>query len=113
MAIRWKTQQRRAVERILDDHPVNSGRCQEAAELILPVAKEQDREARILKIVPADPRAFYVIPKIQLEYDWYHHYTTEAVAHYVDALTGADGTDIVEYRREHWDDPDGIVFEVA
>lgn len=112
MAIPWTTQQRKTVEKVLEDHPPKSNRCREAAELILPVAKQQDRKARILKILPAD-RAPYVTPKIQLDDDWYHHYTTEVVAHYVDALTGADGMEIMEYRRERWVHPDGITFEAT
>jgi hypothetical protein len=37
---------------------------------------------------------------------WRHHVTTEVTAHYVDALTGADGTATAQYFETHWHYPD-------
>jgi len=114
MSIPWTPTQQRSVAKILDAHPPQSGRCAEAAQKILPVAREVDQGARILKILPgAHPRARYVMPKIRLEDPWFHHYTTEAARHYVDSLTGPDGTEMEQYLEAHWQYADGLNLEAA
>lgn len=107
MAISWKPEQRTKVAKILDDHPLNSGRCAEAAQKILPVARACDPRARLLSITPRG-RARYVQPTVRLERRWYHHVTTEAVLHCVDILTGADGTEMGDYLGRHWMHPEWL-----
>jgi len=111
MTIAWTRVQRNAVERIFDDHPADSGRCREAAAAVLPIATQVDPCARTVKVVPADPRAPFVNPRIPLKRQWHYHCTTEASEHYVDVLTGPDGTKTDQYRTTHWQYPDAIAFE--
>src|SRR4051794_22197797 len=92
MALQWKSRQRQDVERILKNHPRDSGKCEEAAKKILPIALDHDPNARTLKIAPKG-RGRFVLPKVKLDKPWYYHFTTEVSLHYVDALTGADGTE--------------------
>lgn len=107
MAIPWKPEHRRRVVKILDDHPLNSGRCAAAAQKILPLARGCDPGARALNITPRG-RARYVEPIVRLERRWYHHVTTEAAEHCVDILTGADGTESEDYLGKHWMHPEWL-----
>jgi 23S rRNA G2069 N7-methylase RlmK/C1962 C5-methylase RlmI len=116
MAIPWEPSQRRAVYEVLQRYPASSGRCHEAAAQILPVAREYDGDARILRIIPSSklPRARFVIPRIKPAEPWrrwYEHHTTEAVLHFVDSLTGVDGTAVDAYLKKHWDYPEDLEIQ--
>jgi hypothetical protein len=104
MAIPWKPIQRQVVDAVLQQHPADSGQCDDAAKKILPLAQECDENARILRIRPK-LRARYVVPRIKLARPWFEHQTTEALLHYVDALTGSDGTAASDYLLKYWEHP--------
>lgn len=113
MAIPWSNVQRRRVSRELARLPPQSGRCQDAARGILPVAREVDPSACGILIKPAG-RARYVLPKVALAGSpWRFHVTVQATQHYVDALTGADGTPIDSYFDEHWKYSEPEAYEIA
>jgi hypothetical protein len=105
MAIPWTPRQKKSVADVFDRHKLDDGHCKEAAEEILPIAQTRDQRARILKITPRG-RGRFVAPIEKLEKSWYDHYTTEVLLHYVDILTGPDGTRVESYREEHWQHPD-------
>ena len=101
MAIDWRDSQRTRVDKSLCDHPLESGRCQEAAREILPVATEIDAGARTRLLRPKPGEGRFVVPKVKLGVRWYDHYSVNAQRHYVDALTGVDparaGRDLLPY----------------
>ncbi|QRN98018.1 hypothetical protein JRI60_02790 [Archangium violaceum] len=107
MAIPWSSEQRRAVDAVLQRHPRDSGRCDEAAQAILPIAKQCDGNARILRIRPKG-RARFVEPKLKPTMPWYEHHTTEVAVHCVDSLTGPDGTNVNAYLDTHWEHTDWL-----
>lgn len=107
MVVPWEPMQRKAVYAILQRYPAESGRCDDAASEILPIAKECDSSARLLRIVPSAKlkRARFIVPVKRTEKwgpPWQEHYTTEVLFYYVDALTGADGTTASAYLKTHW-----------
>lgn len=106
MAIPWSNAQRRTVGSALDKHPVDSGRCVEAAKLILPSALENDPDSEIWELWPAEGQ--FVLPRRSIGARWYFHATLETQDHYVDALTGVDGTPRVSYLNEHWQESDAL-----
>ena len=93
-------------ERVLARYPVGSGRCESAAWEILPVGRERDEKAQIWQLVPTE--GIYVVPKVEQDVFWFHHFTVEVDAHCVDALTGVDGTIRSAYLDEHWTETDAI-----
>lgn len=102
MAVAWKVLQAPRVTKILNDHPPKSGRCETAAKLILPIAKQVDGSSRAVKIKPAG-RARYVLPNEPLDGEWWrYHVVTEVTEHYVDALTRTPGTLIDDYFATHY-----------
>ncbi len=107
MTISWDSQQKHAIHGILGKYPPDSGQCFEAADEILPVAKECDETAQILQIT-SKTRAPYITPKIRLAKPWYEHRTTEVMKHCVDSLTGPDGTESDVYLETHWKYPDAL-----
>ncbi len=111
MAIDWTLGQRKQVVAHLDAHHVQSGRCLEAARGVLPIAQARDEGARPWKLIPGEGR--FVVPKHPLARKWWHHYTVEAVDHYVDALAGADGTNRANYSEQHWQCADRILWQAV
>ncbi|AKT37739.1 hypothetical protein [Chondromyces crocatus] len=102
MPIPWTSAQRQTVTSVLCKYPPKSGWCVEATREILPVAREHDVKAGAVRIEPAG-RARFVSPKVPLDGEfWFFHVTAEAVAHYVDVLTGCDGTSVDAYFKAHW-----------
>ena len=110
MPIPWTIAQRQAVTGTLQKYPPASNHCEEAADEILPVAREQDAKARVMRIKPKG-RAPFVVPKFNLARPWFEHFTTEVVVHYVDALTGPEGTMVDDYLQSHWKYPDCLDVE--
>lgn len=106
MPIDWTAAQRGRVEALLVRFRAATGGCQELAHAIHPIACERDRAARMWRLLPAVGR--YVVPKIRLEHPWYFHVTTETQSHFVDALTGIDGTSCAGYLETHWTETDAI-----
>ena len=105
MAIDWTAEQRRRVDRALTAYGVASARCERAAHKILPVAREQDGAAKGRRCVPCF--GLYVCPTRR----WYFHVNVHVSGHYVDALTGAPGTNEEAYLQTHWPDSDAIAWE--
>ena len=107
MAIDWRESQRVLVANSLREHPPESGRCKEAALAIAPVARETDPDTRVRELVPREGR--FVVPRQSLGgARWYHHFSVRTARHYVDALTGTDGTPEAVYLHEHWKYPDAL-----
>jgi hypothetical protein len=106
MAIDWTTDQRAKVDRVLERYPVTSGRCESAAWEILPIGRQCDPHAQIWQLVPDE--GLYVVPRLEQDVFWFHHFTVEVEAHCVDALIGSDGTSRAEYLARHWTDTDAI-----
>jgi hypothetical protein len=113
MAIPWSEAQRWRVSTALRRFPPQSGCCEDAARAVLPVAREVDPSSCGILIKPAG-RARYVLPKVPLDGSpWRFHVTVRAREHYVDALTGADGTSIDAYFAQHWKYPDPEAYAIA
>jgi hypothetical protein len=120
MAIPWKPVQRQAVYAVLQRYPAESGRCDEAASKLLPIAQECDSNAHLLRIVPSASaklkKARFIVPLIKTTKSWLpwsEHYTTEVVLHCVDALTGPDGTASSAYLKTHWKHPQDLELQPA
>ncbi|MBP8809740.1 MAG: hypothetical protein KBG48_08090 [Kofleriaceae bacterium] len=109
MAIAWTVEQRVRVQRVLRECPVDSGRCEQAASRICPIARERDPSATRWRMTPAEGR--FVLPAEPEVGRWYFHVTVEAEAHCVDALTGPGGTMRSEYLERHWRHGDAIRWE--
>jgi hypothetical protein len=108
MAIAWTPDQRRRVEALLARHQFDTGRCETAARGILPVGRERDPNAQIWRLEPTEGR--YVVPRVKLDFPWYYHFTVETEAHFVDALTGVDGTLRASYLDEYWTEAAAIAW---
>ena len=113
MAIEWSKTQRQAVAEILERCPPESGRCDEAAAGVLPIAHQRDPAAHTVRIEPAGD-AIYLMPKAPLHGNWWHyHVTVHTERHYVDALTGCDGTPTEGYFEEHWKYSDPEAYQLT
>lgn len=113
MAISWSKVQRRRITMILEKFPPKSGLCQDAARAVLPEARKVDPSSSGILIKPAG-RARYVLPKIPLDGAWWRfHITVEAEQHYVDTLTGVDGTLTDVYFQEHLQFPEPASYELS
>jgi hypothetical protein len=108
MAIQWSDDDRQRVAVLLERYPVESGRCEDLARRLLPIASGCDANSKMWRIEPAEGR--YVVPKVKLDALWFFHVTTECAAHYVDALTGIHGTAWAEYLPMHWTETDALVW---
>jgi hypothetical protein len=75
---------------------------------ILPVGRERDPEAQVWQLVPTE--GLYVVPAVEQDLFWFHHFTVEVEAHCVDALTGVDGTTRETYLDRYWTDIDAIAW---
>jgi hypothetical protein len=89
------------VQAALDAHPAPSNRCAQAAQGVLPTARELDEDASAILVEPRD--AIYVQAKGYSR--WFHHVTVGMTQHYVDALTGADGHPDATYLETYFDFP--------
>jgi hypothetical protein len=113
MAISWSKAQRRRITGIFGKFPPKSGLCQDAARAVLPEARKVDPSSGGVLIKPAD-RARYVLPKVPLDGAWWRfHVTVEAEQHYVDTLTGADGTLASVYFQQHWQCPEPEAYVLS
>jgi hypothetical protein len=106
MPIGWTPDEHDAIAAILSAHPVQSGRCFDAAQNVLPIALGRDASATPWKIKPRHGR--FVVPKLGIGQRWFHHYTVEVEQHGVDALTGPSGTVWRAYLSTHWQYPDDL-----
>ena len=103
--IPWVPEDEREVEKILLQHPVQSGRCVQAARHVLVVAQRIDNDAKTMLIkVQGDEYStrgarFLCLKKPWSEQvsRWFHHANVHVVEHYVDALTGSSGHDESTY----------------
>lgn len=112
MAVPWTAPQESRVRSLIDSHPVGSGRCRDLATAILPIARERDDAAAALKIRPMSRLMRFVVPRVPLEEPWSYHVTTTVEAHCVDALTGAAGTERVDYLHAHFEHADALRVEL-
>jgi hypothetical protein len=106
MGVNWSGVQRQQVETILATHPASSGRCEQAAREVLPVAGELSSEACARKLVPTE--GWFVVPQISVGVRWYEHFAVHVHEHFVDALTGVDGTKENTYLQDHWKHPESL-----
>ena len=100
MAVPWSELQRPRVAVVLHECPVESNRCVAAARRIVVIATETDPMAKARKLVPREGR--YVAPKDKRGSRWYFHATVRTRDHFVDALTGVEGTALDSYFTTHW-----------
>jgi hypothetical protein len=107
MPIDWSSQQRRRVEAVLAEYPFASGRCVDAARNLLPTALERDAQARPWKLLPCE--GWFVVPRRSLGGQrWRFHVSVKVAHHFVDALTGVDGTVKEMYLDSHWQYPESL-----
>ena len=111
VTIPWTSHQLQRVAAVLQQHPAASGRCAEAARDVLPIVRERDADARGRKVVPRNPFAPFIVPlNVPGAGRWRHHVTVETEDHYIDALTGPDGSAVEGYLAAHWQYPDALVL---
>lgn len=116
MALRWHHEQLARLEKALEQHPIDSGRCAALARRVHEVAKEGGDDPRGHFLTPRAGR--WILPKVPHPPSWASHTVTETRAHAVDALTGSGGCEMPRYLPDHWQYPDAIkvssvdVFEV-
>jgi hypothetical protein len=106
MGVDWSNVQRQQVEAVLEAHPASSGRCEQAARGVLPVARELSSLARARRLLPKE--GWFVVPRISTGARWYEHYSVHVHEHFVDALTGVDGTEQEVYLQSHWKYAEGL-----
>lgn len=70
------------------------------------MAREIESAARARKLVPTE--GWFVLPKVSVGARWYEHFSVHLQCHYVDALTGADGTDDASSLEVHWKHPESL-----
>lgn len=88
---------------------MESGRCAAAAREVLPVANHRDLQARAQILRPTEGR--YVATRITAGQKWRHHVSVTVEQHFVDALTGADGTEASRYLEQHFQHPDAVAWD--
>ncbi len=106
MSMNWSRPQRRKVDGALQAHPVESGRCRDAAVSVLPVARCVDVDAVALQITPIAPA-----PKIKRcgpGETWFYHVVVQAAGHRVDAMTGSDGEPCADYLERYFEYADQL-----
>jgi hypothetical protein len=110
MAVMWTTAQREHVEDRLAARPLGASHwCVALAREILPIARERDIAARGLVIRPAFGLVRYptMRSRNRAAPPWFHHVTVAVDGHGVDALTGANGTDLAAYLTTHFENTPG------
>jgi hypothetical protein len=85
--------------------------CAEAARRILPVAAVVDADATARILRPTEGR--FVATKSREGKRWRHHVSVRVTAHYVDVLTGPDGTEEEAYLDAYFEFPDALEWEDA
>jgi hypothetical protein len=111
MAVPWSPPDRLTVGGILQKHPPESGRCADAAREVLPIASAVDPQARARILRPTEGR--FVATKKAVGRKWRHHVSVNVTAHFVDAITGPDGTGQDRYLDAHFQFPDAVEWEDA
>ena len=106
MAIGWNTSQKSRFKAALGQYDIDSALCARAANKILPVAREHDPEAVGHRCLPNFGR--FVCAKRK----WYFHVNVYVANHYVDALSGPDGLEKLEYLASHWPDSEAIHWDI-
>lgn len=105
MSLPWPPPHRTAVQKILNDHPPQSNRCEDAASGIVRVATQAGWDAN--RVFFKSTEGFCIVP---LGHDlwppWQMHVAAETCAHDVDALTGTDGVEVDHYLKAHWQYPE-------
>ncbi|MCB9760483.1 MAG: hypothetical protein H6739_11645 [Alphaproteobacteria bacterium] len=108
MSVDWPPDKAEQIDSLIDAHPVESGRCASLARSILPIAREQDADAQgvIVKANAAQTRYPCMKPRIHGVW-WFHHVTLGVEGHFVDALTGTQGTERAHYLTTHFSNAPG------
>jgi hypothetical protein len=101
--IHWSTRQRGLVEAALQRHPAESSECANAAQSILPTAREIDDTAHARIIVAEN--ALYIQPKGPSR-RWVYHVTVAVTENHVDVLTGPDGFPQETYLETYFHHPE-------
>lgn len=109
MAICWNPPVRLAVDGILQRYPLASGRCFAAAREVLPIASALDPQSRVRTLRPTEGR--FIATKMTAGRKWRHHVSVNVTAHFVDALTGPDGTEQEIYLNMYFQFPDAVEWE--
>ena len=104
MGVRWTDVQAERVGEAMREFPVASGRCVELAKVLLPIAKEREAAAELRKLTA---KGWYM-PTRTGPSDWVFHVTTQAEAHWIDALTGVSGHPMATYKESLFLYPDTI-----
>lgn len=120
MPIRWRPKFKRGcVQKILDAHPLEQSRCEEAAFGVWLVAKTQDDRPLFWVLRPAwdvgpgwmiEEGRIGIIPALPEppRPKWMYHVCVETDLHCVCALTGADGAASDSYCATQFQDGDAV-----
>jgi len=109
MTVPWNPPVRLAVDGILQKYPAASCRCADAAREVFPIASALDPQSRARILRPTEGR--FVATKMAAGRKWRHHVSVNVTAHFVDALTGPDGTEQDLYLNTYFQFPDAIEWE--
>jgi hypothetical protein len=104
MGVQWTEAQAERVRDAMREFPVDSGRCVELARVVLPIAQQREEAAELRKLTA---KGWYM-PTHNGPSDWVFHVTTQAEAHWIDALTGVPGHPSATYKESLFMYPDTI-----
>lgn len=96
---------------MLNEHPINSARCDQCAREIRTIGFSVDPMAFCMRVRPRG-RERFVVPQASLERNWYFHYTACVQLHCVDVLTGVPGTLQQHYLERHWKYADALRLDI-
>lgn len=110
MSVRWRPKKHRgSAHEILEKYHQKSGLCVTAAVKIHPIAEHQDKAATCMYLRAHPKHGLRIIPVPSMGCAWDHHALVALDRHYVDALTGADGTPEEDYLKQHFQHPESVV----
>lgn len=106
MPVSWSDEERIAIEKGIEAHGIDTGRCAALARIVYKLAKPRDQEARAIQVRPA-PGARWLVPKPREDGPkiplWRSHTYVEIERHAVDAIAGSDGYSPSDgYLQHYW-----------